>query len=374
MDPGPTGHIPGIEISRRFYDGVVRPILAAEFPKLRHSAALIGAGSEVLGFDTEMSSDHAWGPRVLIFLDEDGDTKHVGETVNRLLPDAFQGHPIRSDSEAEVPGILSPGVAVNTCRGYFQVYLNFSIDREIEPADWLTFSEQKLRSIGAGAVFHDEVGLQAIRDRFTYYPHDVWIYLLAAGWMRIAQEQHLMGRAGYVGDELGASLIGSRLVRDIMQLCFLMERQFAPYPKWFGTAFARLACAGELSPILRRVQLATSWQEREEPFCAACLKLAAMHDTLEVTEPLSATIKMFFTRPFRVIDADTIVRNLREAITDPAVNRIALERMIGGIDQFSDSTDLVSHARWRPMLRSLFEGGSQLRAHSSEPDLQSPEP
>jgi hypothetical protein len=35
-----------------------------------------------------------------------------------------------------------------------------------------------------------------------------------------------MGRAGYVGDELGAALIGSRLVRDMMRLCFLMERQY----------------------------------------------------------------------------------------------------------------------------------------------------
>jgi hypothetical protein len=46
-----------------------------------------------------------------------------------------------------------------------------------------------------------------------------------------------MPRAGFVGDELGSALIGSRLVRDIMNLCFLLEKQYAPYPKWFGTAF-----------------------------------------------------------------------------------------------------------------------------------------
>lgn len=205
MDRRTAEHIPGIEMSRLFYAEVVRPILDAGFPGLPHSAALIGAGSEVLGFDTEMSSDHAWGPRVLLFLGDDGEAKQVGETVNRLLPDAFHGYPIRSDGEAEEPGILSPGVAAFTCRGYFQAYLNFAIDREIEPADWLTFSEQKLRSIGAGAVFHDEIGLQVVRDRFAYYPHDVWLYLLAAGWTRISQEQHLMGRAGTVGDELGAA-------------------------------------------------------------------------------------------------------------------------------------------------------------------------
>ena len=67
---------------------------------------------------------------------------------------------------------------------------------------------------------------------------------------RLNQEEHLMGRAGMVGDEIGSAVIGARLVRDLMHLCFLMERKYAPYPKWFGTAFARLACEAELCPVL----------------------------------------------------------------------------------------------------------------------------
>ena len=59
-----------------------------------------------------------------------------------------------------------------------------------------------------------------------------------------------MSRAGQAGDELGSSLIGARLVHNIMNLCFLQEKQYAPYPKWFGTAFGRLACAPELLPLL----------------------------------------------------------------------------------------------------------------------------
>jgi hypothetical protein len=42
-------------------------------------------------------------------------------------------------------------------------------------------------------------------------------------------------------------------------------------------------------------------------------------------------------------------------IADPAVRRIAVRPPIGGIDQVSDSTDLVSHAAWRPTLRGLYE-------------------
>lgn len=52
------------------------PILLQEFKgknyvhdfKQLHSACLIGNGSEVLGYDTTMSEDHDFGPRLLIFL------------------------------------------------------------------------------------------------------------------------------------------------------------------------------------------------------------------------------------------------------------------------------------------------------------------
>lgn len=78
-----------------------------------------------------------------------------------------------------------------------------------------------------------------------------------------------------------------------------------------------------------------------------------MLNALGVIDPVPAAIQPFFTRPYRVIDFDPIPA-LRAAITDPAVKRIASKRLIGGIDQFSDSTDLVADSRWRPVLRSLY--------------------
>ena len=59
--------IPGLTLCGDFYREAVRPLLDDAFPGLAHSAALIGSGSEVLGFDDEMSSDHHWG-RVSSFL------------------------------------------------------------------------------------------------------------------------------------------------------------------------------------------------------------------------------------------------------------------------------------------------------------------
>ena len=60
--------IPGLRLSEEFFHEAVAPILAADFRDVPYSAALLGSGSEILGFDTEMSSDHHWGPRVMLFL------------------------------------------------------------------------------------------------------------------------------------------------------------------------------------------------------------------------------------------------------------------------------------------------------------------
>jgi hypothetical protein len=64
--------VPGVRLAGEFYAEVVRPLLEAEFPGLPYAAALIGAGSEVLGFDTERSTDHDWGPRLLVFGEDEG--------------------------------------------------------------------------------------------------------------------------------------------------------------------------------------------------------------------------------------------------------------------------------------------------------------
>ena len=46
----------------------------------------------------------------------------------------------------------------------------------------------RLLALTGGKIFHDDLGIEEIRRRFTYYPHDVWLYLMAVQWELIAQE------------------------------------------------------------------------------------------------------------------------------------------------------------------------------------------
>lgn len=77
--------------------------------------------------------------------------------------------------------------------------------------------------------------------------------MLAAQWIKIFKEQAFVGRCGDAGADFGSMIIAARQVKNLMRLCFLMERKYAPYSKWFGTAFAGLDCAKELNPIFKEV-------------------------------------------------------------------------------------------------------------------------
>src|SRR5215472_15264088 len=87
--------IPGIQLNEMFYREAVAPILASAFPALRYSAALIGYGSDVLGFDSERSTDHEWGPRLVIFLgDEDHQRRatSISDVLSAKLPVEFHAY------------------------------------------------------------------------------------------------------------------------------------------------------------------------------------------------------------------------------------------------------------------------------------------
>jgi len=365
--------MPGLELNRLFYSEVIQPLLSARFPDVVYSAGLIGYGSDVLGYDTAISTDHEWGPRLLIFLrDEEYPKLHqaIGETLSRELPPSFRGYPTNFSEpfgagagvrllEPGEPGQINHHISVMTATDLLEWELGVRSVNSISTRDWLKFPEQKLLEMTAGAVYHDGLEqLVPLRQRLSYYPHDVWVYRLAVQWQRISQEEAFVGRCGDVGDDLGSRIVAARLVRELMRLCFLLERRYAPYSKWFGTAFTRLACAGQIGPRLTAVLAASSWQEREGHLADAYEAIARMQNALALTDPLDPTPRRYHDRPYRVIHAERFANALSATIRDEELRRIVeTVGLVGAVDQFADSTDILSHAvRSRRLGRFLGEG------------------
>ncbi len=357
--------IPGLELGRLFYEEAVRPILSDRFTGLRHSAALLGPGSEVLGYDSARSTDHSWGPRLQLFLDESDYESHgrkISEVLAGALPREFHGYSTNfSDSEADDSPLMTPiatgpvnhRVEIHTIRSFFNIALGVDPYEPISPKDWLTFSEQSLLSVTRGAVFFDGTGnLTAIREKFDYYPRDVWLYLLASQWRRIDQEEPFVGRCAEAGDELGSQIIAARLTQDIMRLCFLMESKYAPYIKWLGTAFQELEISGALLPILEAILAARDGHERQKRLSQAYMRVAKAHNELGITEHIQPDVSPFHNRPYDIIHGSRFVNAIRAKIHDQDV--LALTPDIGSVDQMSHSTDILSNPGRRRRLRELY--------------------
>jgi hypothetical protein len=70
--------------------------------------------------------------------------------------------------------------------------LGFDPRAEITNIDWLSTPTQTLAEVTAGAVFHDGLDeLAPARSRLTWYPDQVWRYVLACQWQRVSQEEVL---------------------------------------------------------------------------------------------------------------------------------------------------------------------------------------
>ena len=61
----------GMELCERFFFEVAQPVLKQYFPSLAYTAGMLGYGSDILGYDDEVSTDHMWGPRFYLFLSQE---------------------------------------------------------------------------------------------------------------------------------------------------------------------------------------------------------------------------------------------------------------------------------------------------------------
>jgi hypothetical protein len=353
------GFVPGLRLAGEFYAAVVRPRLDQAFPGLPHAAALIGAGSEVLGFDTGRSTDHDWGPRLQLFLDEP-DAGRLGRDVDEVLargmPDSFGGYGVRFGVTRDPGGGVRHRVEVFGLASWLAGQLGFDPRAGVTGPDWLGAPWQRLAEVTGGAVFEDRTGeLTRARSALSWYPRDVWAYVLSCQWSRIAEEEAFPGRCAEAGDELGSAVVTARLARDLMGLWLLMNRRYPPYSKWLGSAFAACPGSGELGAELRSALAAAGWADRERHLARAFVLTAQAHNRLGLTEPLDPATRPYYTRPYQVLAAGRFATALTGVITDP---ELARRPPVGAASQFLDSTPALGSLRYP---RAVIAAELQLR-------------
>ncbi len=357
--------IPGLILSGHFFDEAIQPLMTEHFPQIPYAAARLDYGSDVIGFDTPMSMDHGWGPRMTLFLEKEDYTNHgqdLDEIMAHNLPLEIHGFPTHFEEPLEDGGVMQMVdshpiqhmVSITTPEKFFQDYLGVNMHQPLTPRDWLAVPQQKLRTLRAGRIYHDDLKyLSEWRQRWDWYPHDLWLYLMAAQWQRIDQDEPFIGRTGVVGDEIGSRLLTARIIRDLMRLAFLMEKQYAPYHKWFGSAFKKLKMAQNLNPIFQSALDAQDWKTREKHLSSAYILLANKHNALNLTPSIPAEVSNFYNRPFLVLHSARFVDALLAEIKDPSVQ--SLPPRLGSIDQIIDNTDVLENNQLCQKINDIYQ-------------------
>lgn len=256
-----------IDISREFFEQVVKPILEANFPEETAQTAfgVFGYGSEALRLDDDYSRDHHWGLRIdALMPDELFQSRHeeMMQVVRANLPPTFQGHSLR---EGHVAGA---GLAPDS----LSAFLIRTIGLDHAPQtyrEWLNFPDEDVIHIVNGEVWHDPAGkFTAIRQTFqNYYPEPVRLRRIAH-WCRYfsGMGTYALKRAIIRNNEFYAVTTFGKAIRWGVHLAFLLDKHYFPYDKWLMLFFARLPRLYEpLGPLVSEaVRLSTPWERKLE--------------------------------------------------------------------------------------------------------------
>jgi uncharacterized protein DUF4037 len=256
-----------IDLSRDFFEEIVRPILAKEFPEDTAQTAfgIFGYGSEVLGMDDDYSRDHHWGIRINALMPDSLYQAHQEEIMQRVgaqMPAMWRGHPLR---EGFTRG---GGLEIASLEGH--LLRTIGIDHPPRTyQEWLDIPEEDITHIIGGQVWYDPHGrFTLVRETLRqYYPEPVRLRRIAH-WARYysGMGTYALKRAILRENDHYANITFTRAMRIGVQLAFLLDKQYFPYDKWTFEYFTRLPrMYGRLGPHVREaVKLTTPWERKLE--------------------------------------------------------------------------------------------------------------
>lgn len=223
----------GREISVAFIREAVWPVLEAYLggEAKRVAIAVIGTGSDVSGLDDEISRDHHWGPRAnVMFLPGDETTllPRARDILTTHLPREFRGFTVAQGL------VIMTGVCCTGIDDFFRYFLGTAELPGGDP-DWLKLCETDLLHVTGGEVVIDGPGELTRRRAFLrYYPDAVWRKRIADWCMYITGRDapYNLHRLAKRGDNFTSAIYKGQYAKQAMELCFTLNRQYAPYTKW----------------------------------------------------------------------------------------------------------------------------------------------
>lgn len=239
----------GLKLAREYYETYGKEMLEGGFSDYLPfiSVGLAGSGSEVLGFDDEISHDHDFEPGFCIFIpSEDVLDRKAAFALERAyakLPSEFNGFSRQKISPA---GGARHGVIrldefltgkIGNPEGRLSVY------------EWLKIPTQYLLEVTKGELFYDGDGkFTKIREELSLMPRDVRLKRLAGHLLLMSQSgQYNYMRMAKRGDMAAAGMCVYEYVKNAVAAIYLLNNEYMPYYKWQMRGLKELDILSELA-------------------------------------------------------------------------------------------------------------------------------
>jgi hypothetical protein len=287
------------------------------------------------------------------------------DMFGKLFPYGYKGYSVNfsapdlDDNGVRCPkwiteGIVSPLIFIHTLDGYLSDYLGTADLDNLTELDWLSFSEHRLLALTSGKIFTDGLEIQKTLDKLSFYPDAVKLYLIASNWSLIAEEQAYVRRCFDVGDVLGSIIVCGRIADRLMRLAFLYCVKYAPYSKWFGTAFSKLPINDKIKHSIFCAVTAQNIEERENHIVTAQKQMSDIHNQSGYTEPVDVRIESYFERNIKVIFADKITSAITKKLSGTIFEHYPL---IGTLSSVPNFTNIFDDPHCRSNIKMLYGDG-----------------
>jgi hypothetical protein len=342
----------GISLSEAFFHDCVAPLVVK-----RHawdldafSAAILGDGSEVLGFDDETSQDHNFSPRVLLFMEDETYDRFGSALLADLrdaLPASYRGHEL-------LWGEYRQALDVVPLRRFFHRYLDLH-ELPHTATEWLRCEEQRLLELTAGKVFHDPGGrLGLIRQHLRFYPPEVRFFLLRLAFARLS-ECAGAERCIQRGDRLALHAYTAYFTLFAIKAAHLIGRRYCPYHKWMARSLQELKPFGAQVHGTLLAMINAPKPDATRDAMLAVLQQLGTHITDELGVPPP---RVGATDGLRLLafDWDAVVPPLSEQIPEQLRHLSPLISPVGYIGQIFDYSGYGSTYRELLEQNWLFQG------------------
>ena len=233
--------VSNLERSRTFYEKYGKTMIHEKFADYedRIAVGMVGEGSDCLGYDDKISTDHDYEIGFCMWLLQ-SDYEEIGEELQREYEKLIQTY-LQKDGVnlflSNRRGIFGVNDFYNRILGtdvdYEKMVESGAVDKSVIPYE--SIAEYQLATATNGEIYADKQGVfTGIREcLLKYYPQAVWRRKLAQSLHDFAQYgqsnyARMMARKDYVT----ARICVGKAMESAMDLVYLLRKTYAPYYKW----------------------------------------------------------------------------------------------------------------------------------------------